>query len=102
MQHLDIKTLCYLLFTTIHDLTLIRVGFLEVCFESGRQNYPLHLKLVRINLETWNLVRKYNHILENISFSAKIPWIFYKKPAFFGISSTLIRSNSIRDVLKIF
>ena len=52
MQHLDIKTLGYLLFTTIHDLTLIRVGFLEVCFESGRQNYPLHLKLVRINLET--------------------------------------------------
>ena len=52
MQHLDIKTLDYLLFTTIHDLTLIRVTFLKVCFGSGKQNYPLHLKLVKINLET--------------------------------------------------
>ena len=102
MQHLDIKTLDYLLFTTIHDLILIRVTFLKVCFGSGKQNYPLHLKLVKINLETWNLARKYTHISENIPFSTRTSLTFYKNPALFGMSSTLIRSNSIRAVLKIF
>ena len=39
--------------------TRIRVGFLGVCFGVGeRVKLPLCLKLVRIMLETWNLVRK--------------------------------------------
>ena len=39
-------------------LTLIWVGFLEVCFRLGGVILPLMSKLVRIRLETSNLVHK--------------------------------------------
>ena len=43
--------------TGIH-LTLIWVGFLGVRFEVGVEGIIITLKLVRIMLETWKLVRK--------------------------------------------
>ena len=47
-------------------LTQIWVGFLGVCFEveggDGGGKITLCLKLIRIMLETWNLVHKYTGI----------------------------------------
>ena len=43
-------------------LTLIWVGSLEVRFEVRRGKITLSPKLVRIMLETWNLIRKYTHL----------------------------------------
>ena len=55
-----------------HVLTLIWVGFLGVRFEVGEEwckITPSSLKLVRIMLETWNLVRKYKHICSFIKYT---------------------------------
>ena len=43
-------------------LTLIWVGFLGARFEVGRGVKLARLKLIRIMLETWNLVHKFTHI----------------------------------------
>ena len=46
----------------LFESTLIRVGFLWVRFVvGGGTKITPGLKLVRITLETWNLVRKYTH-----------------------------------------
>ena len=52
--------MCYaviIIFSKIFSLTLIWVGFLGVCFRWGVVKLP-RLKLLRINLETSNLVHK--------------------------------------------
>ena len=84
-------------------------GFLRVSFW-GAQGEGLKvtpcLKLVRIMLETWNLVRKYTYaVSDNIPFSIKTPLIllfFYKKSAFFGKNSIFSQSNSVGAVLEMF
>ena len=90
-------------------LTLIWVGFLGVCSffwgGGGGGKITPSLKLVRILLETWNLVRKCvsTHtykVLENTSFSTKVLLILLMW-AFFWESSTFTESNSVRFLLEI-
>ena len=61
-----VVTICFIfifagIFCQVSYVTLIWVGFLGVRFEMGGKISPC-LKLVRIMLETWNLVRKYTHM----------------------------------------
>ena len=88
--------------------TLIRVGFLGVHFGVG-EGRPC-LKLVRIMLETWNLVGKYTHIF---SFRKYTFWyqdllsfvdvsISLQKIAFFVKNSTFPQSDGMKTVLEIF
>ena len=89
-------------------LTLIWVDFLGVRFVLGGNIGP-SLKLVRIMLEVWNLVRKYAHILDSgyITFSIKTPSIllmpalFCKRSTIFGKNSTFTQSNSMRVMLDL-
>ena len=70
----------------------------------------LCLKLVRIMLETWKLVRKYTPICssKNYTFSTKTVLIFLmlafscKKSAFFCINNTFTQINNVRAVLENF
>ena len=65
------------LISTIYDLTLIWVDFLVVRFEVGWVKVHPCLKLVRVMLETWNLVRNYRHIwsFRKYTFCTKNPLI---------------------------
>ena len=56
-------------------LTLIWVGYLGVRFEVGRgvKLPPPCLKLVRIMLETWILVRKYIHVCSFRKYTFQYP-----------------------------
>ena len=93
----------------LSSLTLIWMGFLGVRFEVGGVNLP-RLKLVRIMLETWNLVREYTHKFSLRKYIFLVPrpsyfcWCqdFCKKISFFGKNSTFTESNSVRAVLEIF
>ena len=89
------------------------MSFLVVRFEVGgvgRGKTTPFLKLVRIMLETWNLVRKVHTYIvsENIPFSTKAFLIllmsaaFCKKMSNFGNNDTFNQSNSVRAVLEIF
>ena len=101
------------------QLTLIWVGFLVACFEvevgGGKITPPppIHprLKLVRIILETWNLVRKFTPIcsFRKYTFQCQGPLhfvdvgIFLQKISiFFGKNGTFTQSNSVTDVYEIF
>ena len=67
------------------------------------------VKLVRIMLETWNLVCKYAHLwsFRKYFFSTKtflillMLAVFCKKTAFLGKNSTFTQRNSARTVLEI-
>ena len=82
---------------------------------------PSCLKLARVMLETWNLVRRYTgiwkyvfHFLSFQKIYLLLPklsyflillmpaFFFQKKTAFFGKNSTFTQSNSVRAVLEIF
>ena len=101
----------YLTFLKRHNfvLTLIWVGILGVRFEVGMgENYlalspppPSYLKLFRIILETWNLVRKYTH---TCSFRKYVFWCrhFFQKISNFGKNGSFTQSNSVRALLEIF
>ena len=86
-------------------LTLIWVGFSGVHSEVWGMGVlpPLPhpcLKLVRIMLETWNLVRKYIHICSFRKYTKALLSLLMS--AFFGKNSIFTQSNSVRAVLKIF
>ena len=88
----------------IFRLTLIWVGFLGVRFARVRVGKITSLlKLVRIILETWNLVRTYTHIssFKKVSFNTRNTLILLMS-AFFGKNSTFIQSNSMRTVKQVF
>ena len=80
----------------------------EVGVGSGDKITPrppptLCLKVVRIMLGTWNLIRKYTHIyFQKIYLLVNILSFFCKNSAFSGKNSTFTQSNSVRAVLKIF
>ena len=91
-------------------LNLIWTGSLEARLRWG-VNYSPCLKLVRIMLETLNLLCKYTHICsfrkyafqyQGILIFAYISIFFCKKLSFFGKNSTFTQSNSVRAVLEIF
>ena len=91
------------------------MGFLSVRFEvrkgrKGGVKITPCPKLVRITIETWNLIRKYKHyvVSENNPFGTKILLIllmsvsFCKKSAFFSKNTTFTQSNIERAALEIF
>ena len=78
--------------------------------EGGRKITP-RLKLVRILLETGNLVRKFTHICsfrkhtfqyQGLLNFADVSIFFRKKSAFCGKNGTFTQSNSVRVVQKKF
>ena len=78
-------------------------------FRGGRGEISSCQKLVRIMVETWNLLSKYTYVVsEYISFSTEVTWIFFipalfcKKSAFFNKNSIFSQNNSVRAVLEIF
>ena len=91
----------------------MRVGFLGVCFGMGvgwdKITSPC-LKLVRVMLETWNLVRMYTHkcSFRKCTFNTKTPLILLmqhfvcKKSAFYGKNSTFTQINSMAAMFEIF
>ena len=95
-------------------LTLIWVGFLRVRFEVRRGGGKITpcLKLIRVMLESWNLVRKYTYtyvVSENMPFGTKaflillmLTFFLQKISVFFGNDSTFTQSSIVRTVLKIF
>ena len=94
------------------DLNTNMGGLFRGLFQGGDGWISPCVKLVRIMLETWNLVHKYTHIY---SFRKKNFWyqgllnfgntsifFFCKKSVFFAQSSTFTQSNSVRAVLEFF
>ena len=87
--------------TCFYLLTLIWVGSLGLCFRGG--GYFPCLKIVRIMLETWNLIRKYKHICSFRKYTVKyqdplnfadVSIFLQKKLAFLlGKNSTFTQSN---------
>ena len=84
------------------------MGFLGIRFAVvvvlGKGVILAILKLVKIMLETWKLVRMYKHIcsfrkytfwhLDHLNF-ANISIFFFKKSAFFDKNSNFTQSNSM-------
>ena len=71
----------------INVLILIWVGFLGIRFEMGESKVtPSCLKIVRIMLETWNLVRKYTHICSFRKYT-----FCYKGPVNFADASIFLQ-----------
>ena len=82
-------------------LILIWVGFLGFILRWRVGEITSSLKLVRIMLETWTLVRTHLSSFKKYVFSAKTPLILlmsaflWKKSEFFGENSTFTQSNSM-------
>ena len=93
-------------------MTLIWIGFLGVFQKVGEGGkfFPF-VKLFRIMLETWNLVRNYKHIFRFRKYACYyqdhsnlliIAFSFAKKSAFLGKFSPFIQSNTVKPALDIF
>ena len=65
-------------YISLSSLTLIWMGFLGVHFEVGVSKFTPCLKLVRIMLETWNLVREYTQ-----KFSLRKYIFLVPRPSYF-------------------
>ena len=76
--------------TNITNLDPNLVGFFRGLFWGGWEDYPLFVKVVRIILETWNLVRKYAQICSFRKFT-----FYYRDSLDFADGSAFLQKISI-------